>query len=463
MGNLSRVNLIQGKDNKPGFYIEKEFYMTTDRKPYSGRGSKKPDLDSYMKKSKEASFGNNMRTFSRTKTSGLITSWDDVHFMTIKTNYFKFIADASGGVDNATVGDPGGLVLLNLLWETHFENANLKDLVVADENSWMLYWLVMAQICVGFQIQHNMRCYLPAYTESDIVPGTSVAITFLTQSSYDIFLASMKEFPVPKGIYEIVDIFCTWVVKITQEYERHTLRIPAAIFQPFTDVYDLEDYEAMRQLLRVNLGGFTTHAKKYGLGTSSWRDPVKPTEKTVNDVDVIAYFNHSHFAYYDNQPAAVTFGPNGGYGGANLTTDYTATEFAFKDSPNESKIHVLAPWFGIYNATNNPYGGFIRYMPANTAEYYVNLLFVAQHGTSVSAANLGDAIVTDTIILMHKCASDNVAATLSLDFSGTNFTAKKGVDDCWPLAYNNQLFYGTGRGAVETNNDIINFLGRAIR
>ena len=65
--------------------------------------------------------------------------------------------------------------------------------------------------------------------------------------------------------------------------------------------------------------------------------------------------------------------------------------------------------------------------------------------------------------MLHKCASDNLAATLSLEFAGTNFTATKGVDDCWPLAYNNHLFYGTGRGATETNNDIINFLGNLIR
>ena len=437
--------------------------MTTDRKPTSGRAQDKKDLDSYMKKSKAASTGNFMRTFSRTKTSGLITTWDDVHFCTIKNQHFRFLADVTGAVDSATVGDPGSLVLLDVLWETHFQNANLKDLVAADEASWKIYFLAMAQICLDFQLQYNMRCYLPAFTESDTVPGSVNSITFLTQSSFDIFLASMKDFPVPKGIYELRDIFCSWVVKITQEYERYTLRIPGAIFIPFSPVMDLADYEAMRGLLRVNLGGAITHAKKYGLGMATWSDPVKPIEKTVNDPDVIAYFNHCPFNYYDNQPAIVTFAPNGGFGGANLTTDYTNHEYGFKDTPNESKLHVLAPWFGVYNGTNNPYGGIIRQGPPNTAEYYVNVLFVAQHGTAVAQANLGDAIVTDTILLLHKCASDNVAATLSLEFAGTNFTATKGVDDCWPLAYNNQLFYGSNRGATETNNDIINFLGRSLR
>ena len=437
--------------------------MTTDRKPTSGRAQKRNDMDSYMKNSKKSTVGNFMRTFSRTKTSGLISTWDDVHFFTMKQSNFRFLADTGSNIDAATLGDPGALVLLEVLWKTHFENANLKDLVTADRDAWLLYWCVMAQICIDFQLQYNVRCYLPAYTESDTVPGSSSNITFLTQSSFDIFISSMKEFPVPKGIYELVDIFCTWVVKITQEYERHTLRIPAAIFQPFCVLHDLEDFEAMRNLLRVNLGGMTTHAKKYGLGISSWRDPIKPTEKTVNDVDVIAYFNHSPFKYYDNQPAHVTFSPNGGFGGANLTTDYTAHEYGFKDSPNESKIHVLAPWFGIYDATNNPYGGIIRQNNANAAEYYVNLSFCAPDGSAITAANLGDASITDTILLMHKVSSDNVAATLKLEFAGTNFTAVKGVDDCWPLAYNNQLFYGTGRGAVETNNDIINFLGRLLK
>ena len=429
----------------------------------SGRGQGKKDLDSYMKASKNSAVGNFMRTFSRTKTSGMITAWNDAHFLSVKGAYFKFLADGTGAVDDATVGDPGCLILLDVLWETHFQNANLKDLVANDEAAWKLYFLAMIQICVDFQLQYNLRCYLPAYTESDIVPGTHIAETFLTQSSYDIFISSMKEFPVPKGIYDIVDLFCTWVVKLTPEYERHTLRIPGAIFVPFHSLFDLEDFEAMRGLLRVNLGGAITHAKKYGLGMGAWRDPIKPIEKTVNDVDVIAYFNHSPFRYYDNQPASVTFYPNGGFLGANLDDNYVLHEYGFKDNPNESAIHVLAPWFGTYDVTNNPYGGIIHQASTTAAEYYCNLSFVAQHGTSVANANLGDAIITDTIIMLHKCASDNVAATLQLQFSGSNFTANKGCDDCWPLAYNNQLFYGTGRGAVETNNDIINYLGRLLR
>ena len=437
--------------------------MTSDRKPMSGRGQEKSNIDGYMKSSRKSAVGNFMRTFSRTKTSGLITSWDDPHFYTIKNSWFKWIADWTGAVDTATVGQPVALALLDVLWETHFQNANLKDLVAADEASWKLYFCAMAQICFDFQIQYNSRCYLPAMTESDTQPGDATHLTFLTQSSYDIFIASMKDFPVPKGIYELVDIFCTWVLKLTAEYEKHTLRIPAAIFQPFSCAYDLADHEAMRGLLRVNLGGMITHAKKYGLGTQAWRDPIKPVEKNTSDPDVLAYFNHSQFVYYDNQPAQVTFAPNGGFKGANLTTDYTLVEYAFKDTPNESKMHVLAPFFGIYDATNNPYGGFIIHTAANTAEYYTNLLFTSQHGTTLSAGNLGDAIIIDTILLMHKASSDNVAATLNLQFAGTNFTATKGLDDCWPLAYTNQLFYGAGRGAVETNNDLINFLGRALR
>ena len=437
--------------------------MTTDRKPMSGRSQGKRDLDGYMKKSKETAVGNHMRTFSRTKTSGLITTWDDVHYLTVKGQFFKWIADNSGGVDDATVGSAGGLVLLDTIWELYYENANLKDLVANDEAAWKLYFLSMLQICMDFQIMYNLRCYLPAYTESDTVPGSYSNISYFTQSSFDIFVASMKEYPVPKGIYELVDIFCTWVLKYTQEYEKHTLRIPAAIFVPFHSAYDLADYEAMRSLLRVNLGGMTTHAKKFGLGTTSWRDPIKPTEKNLTDPDVIAYFNHCPFKYYDNQPAIVLFSPNGGFLGANLTTNYTAVEYCFKDNPNESKIHVLAPFFGVYEATNNPYGGHILQGSPNTAEYYVNLAFVAQHGTAVTAANLGDAIITDTLLMFHKVATDNVGATLSLNFNGTDFTAARGLDDTWPLAFHNQCFYGTNRGAIECNNDLLNFLGRTLK
>ena len=460
MGNLKRVKHIQVCN--PGLHTNVNL-MTTDRKPMSGRGQESNKLDSYMKNSKKSAVGNFMRTFSRTKTTGLITSWDDTHYFSAKNATFKCLADTTGNVDSATVASPLMVVLMDILWETYYENANLKDLVANDETAWKLYFSVMAQICFDFQIMYNMRCYLPAYTESDIVPGSSTNISYFTQSSFDIFISSMKEFPVPKGIYELVDIFCTWVVKYTQEYERHTLRLPAAIFQPFTSFYDLADFEAMRDLLRVNLGGMTTHAKKFGLGVSSWRDPIKPIEKTISDPDVIAYFNHSSFKWYDNTPATAVCLPNGGFPGNNLTTDYSSTEYAFKDSPNESKIHVLAPLLGVYDATNNAYGGLIVQQSPNAAEYYVNLLHCAQHATAMTAADMGNAILTDALLMFHKAASDNLSALFSLQFSGTNFTAVRGLDDVWPLAYHNNCFYGAGRGATETNNDLLNFLGRALR
>lgn len=437
--------------------------MTTDRKPTSGRGSKKSDLDSYQKASRSKAVGTNMRTFSRTKTSPFITTWDDDHFFTVLGNYFKFLGDVSGGVDSSTVGEAGALSLLDIMWEVVFENANIKDLVATDEASWKLYYLTALQVCLDIQIMYNFRCYLPAYTESDTVYGDSDAISYFTQSSFDILLASFKDYPIPKGIYNLVDIFATWVIKLTQEYELHTIRIPGAILSPFDCAYDLADFEAMRNLLRVNLGGMKTHAKKYGLGLSTWRDPVKPMEKTCSDPDVIAFFNHANFIVYDNQPVQFRVLPNGGFTGANLTTDYTLTQYLFKDNPNESPIHVLAPIFGTYNATNNIYGGWVRIAYANTAEYSISAKYVAQHGTAMTAASLNNDIISDLIIGLHKCCWDNLADTFHVNVTGTNLTADKGMDDVWPLMVQNALFVGTGRGATETNNDLINYLARALK
>ena len=437
--------------------------MTTDRKEMSGRGQGTNKLDAYNKNSKKAQTGNFMRTFSRTKTSPLITAWNDIHFFSKHNQSFEFLADATGAVDSATVGSTKALALLDILWETYFENANLKDLVTTDEDAWKLYFCAAAQICLDAQIQYNSRCYLPAYTESDTVCGGITAIAYWTQSSYDIFIASMKDFPIPKGIYDLVDIFTTWVIKLTPEYERHTLRIPAAIHSPFMSRYDLADMEAMRGLMRVNLGGMVTHAKKYGLKTQAWRDPVKPEERDLSHPDVIALLNHSPWQWYDNTPAVDKVDCNGGFKGANLTTDYTAHEYMFKDNPNESKIHCLAPMFGTYSGTNNPYGGLIVQNSPNTAEYYVNFNSCAQHGTAMTAGDLGDAVFSDLIIGLYKCTFDNFAATFSINVNGTNFTAAKGLDDAWPLTVSQHLYKGTGRGAIETNNDILNLLGRSLK
>lgn len=438
--------------------------MTTTKRPTSGRGQNDDisKLDSYNKTSKSSALGKFMRTFSRSKTSRHMTSWSDTAYLTLVNQGFKFLADATSAVDASTVASAQFLGLYDVLWETHFENANLKDLVTAEEDAWKLYYAAMLQICMDIQIQYNLRTLLPAYTESDIVPGDYTNFPYLSQSSFDIFVGSMSEYPVPKGIYELVDLFATWILKLSQEYEQYSLKIPASYMVPFTSFYDLADLEAMRGLIRVNLGNMTTHAKKFGLKTGAWRDPIKPVVKTTSDPDVIGFFNHSWFLFYDNTPGIQLVQPNGGWAGANLTDDYTLVEYFFKDNPNESPMHVLGPWFGVYDGTNNPYGGFIILGAPNSAEYYTNLVISDQHGINAGIAS----IVTDNakeVLPLFKAASDSENAVFSMAYAGTNLTANQNLQDSWALASLLQLFTGKGRGATETNNDLINYLGRSLK
>ena len=418
-------------------------------------------LDKYNKDSKAKAIGTFMRTFARSKTSDMITTWNDPNYFTVRNAYFNFLADATSLVDALTVPDPGALVLFNLLWELYFKNANLKDLVAADETSWILYTCVYLTIMLETQIQYNCRCYLPAYTESDIVPGDYTNISYFEQSSWDIFLASMAQYPMPKGCDIITKLFTGWVLQIAPEYERYTLRIPPAIFQPYNTRYDLADLEAMRDILRVNLGGFTTHAKKYGLGTGTWSDPVKPTVKTFGDPDVTAWLCHSRFTFYDNTPAHAQAWPEGGFLGANLLADYTNVEYFFKDTPNESPIHVLAPWNGTYDATNNPYGGFIVSGPADAVEYDVNFMSCAQHGTAMANHAYGDRS-SGAVIANMKVTFDGQAAAFRVYANGTNFTAAQQLATGWQYASHYNLFMGEGRGATETNNDLLNYLGKLL-
>ena len=438
--------------------------MTTSRRPTSGRAQSNDisKLDAYNKESKANALGNNMRTFSRTKTSRFMTAWNDTAYLTVILAGFKFLADATSLVDSLTVPSAQFLGLYDVLWETHFENANLKDLEAAEETSWKLYYAAMLTIGIELQLQYNLRTLLPAYTEADAVPTTNTEVTYLSQSSYDIFVGSMKEYPVPKGIYDLIDLFATWILQLSQPYTKYSLNIPASYMVPFVPLYDLADLEAMRNLVRVNLGNMTTHASKFGLKVGAWRDPVQPKVKDFNDPDVIGYFNHMWFIFYDNQPANQLVQPNGGWAGANLTDDYTLVEYYFKDTPNESAMHVMGPWFGVYDGTNNPYGGFIILVSPNTTEYYLNIGYVSQHGIDLVNAPM-TVDNAKQVLTMFKAASDSENAVFSLAYAGTNFTANQNLADTWPLATFGNLFMGKGRGATETNNDLINFLGRSLK
>lgn len=438
--------------------------MTTNRRPTSGRGQQDDPskLDSYQKASKTATVGNHMRTFARTKTSKIITAWNDPDYFHQICLYFYPLADLTGSVDPSTVLSAQLENILDLTWELFYTNANLKDLVAAEEAAWKLYFGVMFCICMEVQLQYNTRCYLPAYTESDTVSGTTTELSYFAQSSFDIFLASMKDYPVPGAIYAIVDAFATWVIQLTQPYSRFTIDIPACFINPFQAIYDLEDLEAMRNILRVNLGNTVTHAKKFGLKMGKWRDPIKPTVKTLSDPDVIAYFNHAAMQYGDGAAVNIVY-EDGGFRGTDLTTNYTETEYFFKDNPNESILHVLAPWFGLYNATNNPYGGLIIHADIAT-EYYINASLVALHGVGTDPVRFGygSTRLMDSLALLFKCFTDQTGAALSLSWNGTDFSTEQLLDDGWLLEIFNHLYYGTNRGATETNNDLINFIGRLL-
>jgi hypothetical protein len=337
----------------------------------------------------------------------------------------------------------------------------LKDLVVAEETSWKLYFCCAAQIAMSVQIQYVMRCMLEAYNEADDQGGNMSNIPYFSQSSFDIFCASMKDIVIPKGVYELVDIFLTKVIKIAEGYSNYTLSYPESFIYLWNDQYDLEDLQAMRALMKTNYGNYLTHAKKFGMGTSKWRDPVKPMITDTNDVDIIALLNHIHLKYYDNQPAHVEWIPNGGFTGSNLTDDYNLTEYFFKNSPNESPIHVLAPWFGTYDATNNKYGGLILEMVASAAEYYINVASVAQHGNNIAPKALASP-VANAMLNLVKCMSDNEDAQFILQISGTNFTAVQQAADSWPLAVTENLLFGKNRGATETNDDLLNYFARLL-
>ena len=319
----------------------------------------------------------------------------------------------------------------------------------------------MMQICASVQIQYIFRTLLPAYTESDTTPGASTTIPYFTQSSFDIFLASMKDFPVPKGIYELVNLLFGWIIKLADEYEQHAMRIPPSYFAPFNDYYDLADLEAMRELCRVNMGNTITHAKKFGLKIGKWSDPKAPVIKETSDSDVIAYFNHQMIAWYDNQPAIDVANPNGGFMGANRTTNFTGVEYYFKDTPSESAIHVLAEFFGQTQGANARFAGVLVPGGCNAVEYTTDMLKASQHGTAVQSVLLAD-IVAVSVLPLFKAFHDSNSAIFQVSLGGTNFTASQTMDGIWPYGVANKCFIGTGRGADETENDILNYIGNLL-
>ena len=418
--------------------------------------------DAYYKDSKSKATGKFMKTFSRSKLSQLIQTWDDTDYLTIINQVFVFTDCTGGSVTSANTAHAAVLAMLDVAWELFYTNANLKDLEAAEELAWKKYFAMSLQICMDFQIMYNLRCMLPAYTEADGTSGGTTQISYFSQESFDVFLASMKDIPIPKGVYEIVDIFATWIIKLSEEYEKYTLRVPAAHIQPFNTLYDLEDYQKMRDtVMKPQMGNAITHAKKFGMKMGTWRDPIKPRFVDLTSNEAIGLFNHARFLYDDKNDDKIVVNADGGFMGANETTNYTGVEYLFKDDPNENVLHLFAHWFGLYNATHNQYGGVIVCVPPGNTEYHINLLIVAEHGTAVAASLLGGT-TANNILPLYKAYDDSNSATWAVTITATNFTANQVMVGYWKLGLYSKLFVGTNRSANEVYNDILNYVGRLI-
>ena len=430
--------------------------------PYKDGGDRTSRRDAYYKDSKTKATGKFMKTFSRSKVSQVIGAWDDADYLTIANNCFVFTDCATGAVTAANTASANMLAILDIAWELYYTNANLKDLEAAEELAWKKYFCMALQICMDVQIMYNMRCMLPAYTEADGTPGGALAIAYFSQESFDVFLSSMKDIPIPKGVYEIVDIFATWIIKLSMEYEKYTLRIPAAHFQPFNTLYDLEDYQKMRDtVMKPNMGNAITHSKKFGLKMGSWRDPIKPRFVDLTSNEAIGFFNHARFLYDDKNHAKVVVNADGGFMGANETTNYTSVHYFFKDDPNENILHLFAHWFGLYNGTHNKYGGLIIVTPPGDSEYRLSFITVAEHGTAIAATAMTGSCA-NVILPLYAAYDDCNSATWAISIGATNFTASQVQEGYWKLALYSKLFVGTNRSAVEVYNDMLNYIGRLI-
>lgn len=437
-------NLVKGtssKSNKPGI---------------SKFSSKQRSNKSYREKRYSEDYGV-LPNFVRTRSKRGHGTYDSDLFITMPFMTFYIGTYVANACKQAVIQG--------------YQAGNMKDKVDAQETAYTTMVSNWLQVLFNLGPMTTLRDLMDNPPESDAISATgdgetgNTNMALYTYLNFNAILSELQGKIIPNVVIELFKAF-NFYIKFGDPYQIGAVEIPGQYYLPF---YPKDAYTTLStvatgalDLIYAQQGQAKRHMDKFGIKYSKFDvSLLTPREIDQNHPDAIAWFNHAPLTIAGSGVAGycpggydaagdVVAGGIFGTGGLFYTGAHSNVAYFFKDNPNESVIHVLAPLLDMYHATNNPYGWMFNpgTFISTTAK---------DTGLKASQVEASEFLGADasemTFSVTKYLALYTQTNLIDLSYTGTNI-AETDIAE-WPLAATLDLKYGRGLSQNVIDNALL--------
>lgn len=410
----------------------------------SGILGRESGIEPYEKERQKKSIGKYMRTFAQTRKKEIMTTYDDVDYLTmlcssVSSANCAYFADACE--EAYTRGQKVG---------------NMKDEVADQKTAFTDTCDYMFEILLELSAQWPLVNLLANFPKQDTISTSAGTFANFNDATMTDILQRMQNLEVPQVVVEVLKRV-NFLFKFSDGWQDvHHNDIPARYVAYRVPFLASASIVTLVNLVWAEQGEFKNHCQKFGIKTvkfsSEW---LKPRIISPNSKDGLAYFQHAMWHMRN---------------GANTTDlDYMplypfnadgseAKKWWFYDDPNESELNYLAKLYQPYEGTYNKYGGALAQSFVKAAANIAGFGCKFTEGTAMTARTL--AQIFD--IAMEFLTVWENAGNLNLELTGlgpTNFDIDlNNVQFSWARSAKEALYYGTGIDEQSSDQTLISFL-----
>lgn len=350
-----------------------------------------------------------------------------------------------------------------------YQVGNMKDKVDAQETAMSTVIQYSLLVFLELMAQGHIKDLMDNPPESNLETDLGDGLTGNTNVAnfeymeYNALLNQLTGKLIPKVVIDVIKVF-NFVIKYTEAYKIGPVEIPAQYVLPFTPSLSYATIQSYITNIGSNQGQMKRHMDKFGFKYVSFT-PDMLDMRIINPdhPDALAWFNHAPLSITGSGKSAYwpqTDGVAVGtyyYPGSIYLNAHNTTRYYFRDNPNESMIHVLAPCLEYYESTYAKYGGLFRTgvssLLCTTADTF---------GLSASQVESSEFLrisSTNAYFALKKFfALYNSSHTLIyVELGGTNIAEVKITD--YDLAHDIDLKYGTLPRQEVMEEALLQYLG----
>lgn len=413
----------------------------------SGAKNREAKIEGWVKERQTASIGRHMRTFARTKKKELITTYDDVDYLT-------FLQNIRGSDECAYFADA-----CLLAYERGQRVGNMKDEVAAQKEALDLTCDYGLELLLDLSAQWPLANLMANHYKQDTISVAGVSITDYNEATMTAILQRMDKLELPVVLKRVLNDV-NFIVKWTEPWQDvNNNDIPGSYVCIRTPYAASSTNEALVTNLWAEQGELKNHCKKFGIKLEKFSpDWLKPRIINRDHPDWLAFTQLTAVNLRNGADAAdLTKLPAYHFAAAN--PEYK--RWWFYNDPNESPINYLAPLFQPYDNPDNLYGGACVYPHVlSTADTFVSSFkFTDATAQPSDMPKLFERIdLAKEFLAIWENAGDLNFEITGTDITNTDIDLNSNAQISWFKSVDLDISYGTGIDLTAKDDTFISYL-----